>query len=108
MIFALVGSPPFSIFLSEVIILVAAFLKGAYLASALFLIFIAVIFAGVIFHLTKIIFGKKPEGMKVSKESVSTKAAFLFLLIFICVMGFRIPAIINKVLLLAVDVIRGA
>jgi len=54
--FALVGSPPFSIFLSEIIIIISAFTKGAYLTSILLLLFISIIFGGIVFHLSKIIF----------------------------------------------------
>lgn len=106
-IFALVGSPPFSIFLSEIIILISAFMKGSYVAFSLFLIFIAVIFGGIIHHLSGIIFGKTPQNMKRAKEPLSAKLAFVFLLVFVCVMGFKIPFVIDKMLLSAVEVIKG-
>ena len=106
--FALIGSPPFSIFFSEIIIIISAFTKGAYWTSALLLLFISVIFGGIIFHLSKIIFGRRPEGMAVESESLSGKVVFIFLLALICIMGFRVPAFINGILVSAVEILKGA
>ncbi|MDD5436711.1 MAG: proton-conducting transporter membrane subunit, partial [Candidatus Omnitrophica bacterium] len=106
--FALVGSPPFSIFLSEIIIIIAAFTKGAYFTSILLLFFIAVIFGGIVFHMTKIIFGRRPEKMAVSGEPLSGKCVFVVLLVLICVMGLRVPALLNGILVSAIEILKGA
>lgn len=106
--FALIGSPPFSIFLSEIIIIIAAFTKGAYFTSIALLLLIAVIFGGVIFHISKIIFGRRPENIGVEHEALSGKAAFVFLLIFICVMGFKVPLLINGIIVSALEILKGA
>ena len=105
--FALAGSPPFSVFISEIMILIAAFTKGEYLAAAAFLLFIAFAFGGIIFHLSKIMYGKKPEGMEKTGEPVSAKASFIFLLAFVLFMGFKIPFVIDKLITLTVGIIRG-
>ncbi len=105
--FALVGSPPFSIFLSEIIIIISAFTKGAYFTSIVLLLFIAAIFAGVIFHISKVIFGRRPENMAVEPESLSGKAAFILLLVFICIMGFKVPFLINGIIVSAIEILKG-
>ncbi|MFA5143559.1 MAG: hydrogenase 4 subunit F [Candidatus Omnitrophota bacterium] len=106
--FALVGSPPFSIFLSEIIIIISAFTKGAYFTSALLLLFIPVIFGGIIFHLSKIIFGRPPEKMTVSGEPLSGKIVFIFLLVLICVMGLKVPSLLNGAIVSATEILKGA
>ncbi len=91
--FALAGMPPFSIFISEIFIICAAFLKGYYLVTFLLLGFIAVIFGAVVNHFSKILFGNIPKGMPVIKEPLSGKLAFLFLFIQICAVGIILPLI---------------
>lgn len=107
-VFALAGSVPFSIFMSEMMIVTAAFLKGSYTASVLFLLFIAIIFAALIHHFSKIIFGRKPENMAKSNESVSSKIAILFLFILICIMCFKVPHFLDRLLNPAVAIVIGA
>src|SRR6266567_5723901 len=73
---ALVGSPPFNIFLSEFIILWAAIQKAAMsanpfwmiLAICLFLISVTLIFAGLVVHLGRIVLGKSPIALGKVRE----------------------------------------
>lgn len=90
-VFALTGFPPFSIFISEMIIIVAAFAKGSFVVAALLLVFLAVIFGAFIYHFAKILFGNLPKNMSVVKEPLSGKLAFLFLLIPICTLAAAWP-----------------
>ncbi|MFA5339042.1 MAG: hydrogenase 4 subunit F [Candidatus Omnitrophota bacterium] len=106
--FALTGSPPFSVFFSEVMILISGFGQGLYLQSALFLLFLAIIFGAVIHHISKIAFGKKPQDMPVSGEPLSGKMAFVLLLLFICALGFKLPALFSGLITSAIEIIRGA
>jgi len=84
-VFALTGFAPFSIFFSEIIIIIAAFVNDSHLVAAMLLVFLAIIFGGFIYHFGKILFGNLPKGMAVIKEPLSGKFAFLFLFILICV-----------------------
>ncbi|MDD5681113.1 MAG: hydrogenase 4 subunit F [Candidatus Omnitrophica bacterium] len=88
---ALGGMPPFSIFISEVLILIAGFSGKHYFISALMFLFLAIAFAGLVHHVTKIIFGNKPQNIARQKEPLSTKFALLFLGIFILGLGLKIP-----------------
>lgn len=84
-LFALTGFPPFSIFISEMMIIMGAFLKGAYWTAALLLFFIAVIFAAFIYHFGKMLFGGLPGQIKPQGEPLSGKLAFLFLFFLVLV-----------------------
>lgn len=83
--FAITGFPPFCIFISEILIIIAAFIKGSYSIAALLLIFLAIIFGAFIYHLGKMLFGNLPKGMAAIGEPLSGKCAFLFLLFLICI-----------------------
>ncbi|MCX5698806.1 MAG: hydrogenase 4 subunit F [Candidatus Omnitrophica bacterium] len=86
-IFALTGFPPFSIFISEMMIIIAAFTKGSYLVGAILLLFLAVIFGAFINHFGKMLFGNLPKGMAKTGEPLTGKLAFLFLGLLICITG---------------------
>jgi hydrogenase-4 component F len=86
-VFALTGFPPFSIFISEMMIIIAAFNKGAYLIAAILLLFLAVIFGAFIHHFGRILFGNIPSGMTKTGEPLTGKLAFLFLGLLICITG---------------------
>jgi len=85
--FALTGFPPFSIFISEIMIITAAFTKGSYIIASLMLFFLSVIFGAFIFYFGKMFFGNLPKGMEKLGEPLSGKFAFSFLFILICGLG---------------------
>jgi hydrogenase-4 component F len=90
--FALGGMPPFSIFVSELIILFGGFSGGHYIASAISLVFLAVIFAGIITHFSRMVFGKSQETIPKEKEGAFETASFLVLFTAVLVLGVFIPA----------------
>jgi hydrogenase-4 component F len=59
--FAITGTPPFGLFISELTILLAALAGGHYLISALFLFLLAVAFAGMGAAFLSMVFGEPPE-----------------------------------------------
>lgn len=105
--FALAGSPPFSIFMSEFIVLMAGFKQGFYLTASVFMLFIAIIFGALIHHFSKIVFGEKPAAINTSVEPVTDRIALVFLGVFICVMGIWRPWIFSGLLASAVKVLEG-
>ncbi len=105
--FALAGAVPFSIFISEVIIIISGFLKGRYLVIALCIIFIAVIFSALTYHFSRILFGRKPENVPAADEPLLGKISLIILFAFICVFGIVIPGFVNKLLLSCVAIING-
>lgn len=89
--FSLTGLPPFSVFMSEILILIAGFTKGSYLAVGAVLFFIAVIFGAIIHNFGKILFGNIPKEMVMAGESLSGKFAFFFLFCLIFPLGVALP-----------------
>jgi hydrogenase-4 component F len=106
--FAIAGFPPFSIFRSEIIILAAAFLNGAYIPAALTLLFIVTVFAALVYHFGAMLFGKKPDNMPPVSEQLSIEFCFIILLTIICVTGIVIPGPLNKLLMDAAAIVKGA
>ncbi|MDD5505602.1 MAG: hydrogenase 4 subunit F [Candidatus Omnitrophica bacterium] len=106
-VFALTGFPPFSIFISEVMILAAAFTNGSYVIAALLLFFLSVIFGGFVYHFGKVLFGNLPKGMVVTGEPLSGKIAFLFLFLLICGLAIVLPFIKKDLLWFAQRLLQG-
>jgi hydrogenase-4 component F len=105
--FALVGMPPFSIFISKLSILIAAFQGKYYFVASLMLIFIALAFAGLLYHMSKIVLGKAPKTVPAYKEPLSSKISLAFLGIFILGFGLKIPQDFIKLLIDCQGLILG-
>lgn len=93
---ALVGSPPFSIFLSEFLILWGAVDKvltepTAWLVVAIvaFLISVTVVFGGLVRHLSRILLGSPPE--HITSETVRQVVPLLALLLVVLSLGLFVP-----------------
>lgn len=95
-VFALGGFVPFSVFFSELLIIISAFIKGSYFIAALLLLFLAIIFGAFIHQFGKMLFGNLPKGMKQTGEPLSGKLAFLFLMLLMCSVGIGWFVFINK------------
>jgi hydrogenase-4 component F len=106
-VFALAGSPPFSIFMSEIMIIIAGFHEGKYAVTLLFILFTVVIFAAIVHHFSKMLLGKRPENISVYHEPFFGKIAFICLLFFIIYIGFQIPWIMDELLQQAVGIINS-
>jgi hydrogenase-4 component F len=123
---ALVGSPPFSIFMSEFVILWAAIQKlllpntdqtiytkvlqaGAIL---LFVVTVTVIFGGLVNHLSKLLLGKSPIPTLepvLTPTSVALGVPFLALIAILLLFGILIPTWpidLPKLLVKAVEILR--
>jgi hydrogenase-4 component F len=106
-VFALTGFPPFSIFISEIMIIMAAFTNGSYLIAALLLLFLAVIFGAFIYHFGKMLFGNLPKGAATVGEPFSGKLVFSFLLFLICGLGVVLIFKYKDLLWLAQRLLQG-
>ena len=103
---AIVGLPPFSLFVSEFAILSEAFGQARYFVAALFLIVLSVVFGGFAHHLFRMLCGdpdQLPENSKlVPSEYMAMGIAAICLLSF----GARIPYLFGILLREAVAVLR--
>ncbi|MFA5099406.1 MAG: hydrogenase 4 subunit F [Candidatus Omnitrophota bacterium] len=105
--FALAGFPPFSIFMSELLIIIAGFTKGAYGITGALLFFLALAFGAVIYQVSRILFGRQPKGMARIGEPLSAKLAFIFLSIFILVLGSTVPWVLKCGISAANEILKG-
>ncbi|MFZ5753499.1 MAG: proton-conducting transporter membrane subunit, partial [Bacillota bacterium] len=96
--FALTGLPPFSIFMSEFTIAWAGFTAGKYMVSSLYLLFIALIFAGLGYHVTNMSFGRLSRRVAKEKENTWLLAAMCIPLLFVIGLGFSTPAFVTDIL----------
>ncbi|MFA7257150.1 MAG: proton-conducting transporter membrane subunit, partial [Kiritimatiellales bacterium] len=97
---AITGSPPFGPFISEFSILNAGFSSGHFVASALFLIFLLVIFVGMGATVLTVVQGNAPESAPRTayREGVLTIVPPIILLALVLMLGLHIPAPLNNLL----------
>ena len=96
-------------------VLITAFIFSFYLLAGLKVLqiygkifFIALIFGGILYHFSKVLFGNKPDDMKAEKDGLNVKVVFVFLFIVIAVFGLAMPAFLNKVIVSSIAIIGGA
>jgi len=103
---AIVGLPPFSLFISEFAILSEAFAQARFLVVGLFLVMLSVVFGGFAYHLLRLLCGDPQSapanGKLLSSEYSVMGIAGVCLLFF----GARIPHIFTIILQEAMAVLR--
>ena len=95
---AITGSPPFSIFLSEVTIMTGGLSSANYLAVGIYILLLAVIFAAFMYHVSKMMFGEPTEGVTKGELERSRFLPMGTLLVMILVMGVFIPTQLHDLL----------
>lgn len=97
--FAIAGSPPFSLFLSEFTIAAEAFRDGRWLAGILFLTCVVLIFSGMAYYTVRMLFGSKGFRKKPRAEGDGTKAAALVVPLFLLLLfGLYVPPFFREML----------
>lgn len=105
--FSLAGTPPFSIFISELIILRAGIAAGHYVAVAIFLVMMIIIFAGLIHHIGLMVFGTAEEPVSREKEARLPLWGLLLLAAAIVLLGVYLPVSLDRLLTRATEIIHG-
>ncbi|HHT9106682.1 MAG TPA: hydrogenase 4 subunit F [Candidatus Wujingus californicus] len=109
-IFAITGTPPFNIFLSEFLILADGFSSGRPLSivfGSLVTIALVLIFVGFVYNAFKMIFGSPEPVLNKGEVGKFTVAAMSFLLFFVLVVSIYVPPILNKILKDIYDIVRN-
>ncbi|HEY8110636.1 MAG TPA: hydrogenase 4 subunit F [Candidatus Nitrosotenuis sp.] len=88
---AIIGLPPFSIFLSEFFVLSSGFGSGQFAAILFMMIFLIVIFAGFIKHLVSMIFGTPEKEMKKGELGKLSIIPMIILGILTIILGIYLP-----------------
>ncbi len=88
---AITGTPPFSLFQSEFLVLRAGFAAGQSGAAALFVAFLVAIFCGLFLHIAGMVFGPRGNGSRGDGNRWSTYPV-IGLAVIVVLMGFWLPA----------------
>jgi len=104
---SLAGVPPFSIFVSELMVLRAGIGHGHWVAIAIFLAMVVVIFAGLLHHVGAMAFGKPTAAAGREPEASSPLLAMLLLAAIMVLLGLTIPAGLDGLLRRATEIVGG-
>lgn len=105
---AITGCPPFSLFLSEFMVLVGGIGSGSILGVALYLFLLAVVFGAFLYHTGRMIFGEPaPSAEPAGERSRVSTALMAALLLAVLALGLYLPAFLNDVLQQIVDLFLG-
>jgi len=105
--FSLAGTPPFSIFVSELIVVRAGIAGGRWVAVAVFLAMVVVIFAGLVHHVGQMAFGEPDGKVERGREPLSLLVALVLLAIVMVLFGVWIPLEPDRVLRAATEIVVG-
>jgi hydrogenase-4 component F len=109
-VFAITGTPPFNIFVSEFLILADGFRSGnlfTIIFTCIVIVCVTLIFVGFIYNMFRMIFGTPTKDIPKGETSKFTTAAMLFLLFFVLIISFYIPPLLREVLRNIYDIIRN-
>lgn len=95
---AITGCPPFSLFLSEFMVLVGGLYSQSYLGAVVYMVLLAVVFASFLHHVGGMVFGE-PREADGSKEGPGPDLVLMaVLLIAVLALGLYMPAFLSDVL----------
>lgn len=109
-LFAIAGTPPFSVFASEFNILAATFRNGNILIGAVFAILLAIVFAGIALTLFPVFYFKGARQASIPEKGETNRAGaavIVVLLVVILVMGITMPAPLKDLITEAQRIITG-
>jgi hydrogenase-4 component F len=96
--FAITGSPPFGLFLSELAIVRAGFTTGQYWAVVLLLALLATVFIGMAAVVFRVVQGPRAPGAKREREPLSTVLPVFACLAIVLALGIYIPSWLDSAL----------
>jgi hydrogenase-4 component F len=105
--FSLAGTPPFSIFISELVIIKAGLGAGHYAMIAVFLAMVVIIFAGLIHHVGQMAFGEADQAADRGPEAPSSLVGALVLAAVMVLLGVTMPWHLDQILTRATETILG-
>lgn len=106
-ILAIAGAPPFNIFISELTIMLAGFKEGQIGMTSLFIVFVLLIFAGMTYYMSKMVFGRSKTAVEPGEISRWSTAALFIPLAVIPVFGLYVPPFLDDTLNTIVALFQG-
>ncbi len=104
---SLAGTPPFSIFVSELLVLRAGVGGDHWSAIAIFLAMVVIIFAGLLHHASAMAFGQPAAGSSREREAWSPLLGMLLLAAVMILLGLTFPADVDALLRRATETLVG-
>jgi hydrogenase-4 component F len=106
------GSPPFSLFFSEMLILRAGFLGSHPIATAVFLAALVILFCGFAYQIGRLVLGEQPAAadrvLPVDRETLDWGVAVTLVAALIAVVStFYLPGPLMRLIRAAVSVVAG-
>ncbi len=106
--FALAGTPPLSVFVSELFVIRAGIASGRTAAVVVMLVVFVIVFAGLLHHVGQVAFGEPSPGVDRGREGVGPRLGLLLLVGVMLLLGVSIPAPLDGVLARATEIVLGA
>lgn len=97
-VFALVGVPPFNIFLSKFMIISAGIATGHLWLMVLCLLLLMLAFVALFRMLSSVVLGEKPDNVAKGESGFTTLAPIMILMILILALGVSMPSSLNTLL----------
>jgi hydrogenase-4 component F len=102
---SLAGLPPFSIFVSELMLLRSGIGQSHWVAIAIFLAMVVVILAGLLHHVGAMAFGRPPAAASREPEAWSPLLGMMLLAAIMLLLGVTIPAGVDGLLRRATEIV---
>jgi hydrogenase-4 component F len=107
-LFAITGTPPFGLFLSEFTIIRAAFDSGHILAAIILLVALGVIFVAMASIIIKMAYGfSRESSIPITRESFASVIPPIILCVALLILGIYIPPALNNLLAEAAKLLGG-
>lgn len=107
-LFAIGGAPPFSVFVSEFVVISAIFQDHNFLVGGALIMLLALIFTGIVLTMFKLFYGNiQPEEISPGEINIPGVAVIVVLLGIITITGFYIPNGLKELIDHAVKIIIG-
>jgi len=104
---SLAGMPPFSIFISELMVLRAGIGHSHWIAIAIFLAMVVIIFAGLLHHVGAMVFGEPTPAASREPEAWSPLLGMMLLAAIMILFGVTLPARVDGLLRRATEIVVG-
>jgi len=105
--FAIVGAPPFAIFVSELLIFKAGIASGQYLTIGLLAFFVVVAFCAVMSHATRMAFSTPRETVIISAVPLSCRVTLALAAVPLVAIGIYVPSVLQELLRAAATAMGG-
>jgi hydrogenase-4 component F len=105
--FSLAGTPPFSIFMSELIVIRAGIAAGRWVPVAVFLVMVVIIFAGLVHHVGAMAFGVAEGTPDRRPEARSPLVGMAILAAAMVLLGVLVPLHLDRILVRATEIVLG-